>query len=101
MGEAASVEESTPAFRGVTLPSRLRRPEYREVNKAALAAIDPVLAETNVEYMRDCLEVKGVRYVSIFPFATLFSFHAICLPALLLCSYFSICYGDHVRKECR
>lgn len=65
MAEASPVvERSTPVFRGVTLPRRLARPSYRAVNSAALAAIDPGLAETNIEYVRDCLEANGARCVS-------------------------------------
>lgn len=61
-----SVEPSAPAFRGVTLPRRLARPAYRPANTAALAAIEPGLAETNIEYVRDCLEATGARCVSLF-----------------------------------
>lgn len=64
MGDAPTPQhEETPVFKGITLPRRLARPPYREINKAALAAVDPELADVSTEYIRDGLEMEGLACV--------------------------------------
>ena len=64
MGDAPTPQhEETPIFKGITLPRRLARPPYREINKAALAAVDPELADVSTEYIRDGLEMEGLACV--------------------------------------
>ena len=62
MGDAPlPPQEETPVFKGITLPRRLARPAYREVNVDALAAVDPELVGVSVEYIRDMLEETGLE----------------------------------------
>ena len=60
MGE---LKNSIPVFAGVTLPRQLARAPFREPRPQALAAIDPGLVHTNIEYVKDCLELRGSEYV--------------------------------------
>lgn len=48
-----------PKFVPVTLPRILGRPEYREVSPEALQAIDPLLADTDINHVRETLEELG------------------------------------------
>ncbi|KIJ40395.1 hypothetical protein M422DRAFT_68537 [Sphaerobolus stellatus SS14] len=45
----------------IRLPRRLVRPEFRDVNRAALAAINPVLANIPVDYIRHTMRDIGFR----------------------------------------
>ena len=64
-------ENSIPMFEGVTLPRQLVRPSFRMPRPEALAAIDPGLVETNIEYINDCMELRGEQCV--FPLFSRFS----------------------------
>jgi hypothetical protein len=48
-----------PVFAGITLPRQLPRAPYRDPQPAALAAVDADLVQTNLEYIKDCLEIRG------------------------------------------
>lgn len=43
----------------VVLPRHLPRPDFREINRDTLAAIDAELADTPIEYIQDGLETLG------------------------------------------
>lgn len=43
----------------VKLPRRLARPAFRDIEKATLAAIEPDLADTPIEYIRDTLRSQA------------------------------------------
>lgn len=47
----------------VVLPKQLGRPEYSEVSKEAVEAVDPELADIDPEYVREKLEELGPSYV--------------------------------------
>jgi hypothetical protein len=55
------MKDAAPAFapKVVTLPKYLGRPQYCEISKDALAAIDPDLANADVEFIREGLEQCG------------------------------------------
>lgn len=67
MGEASSLamadpweaENAIPIFAGKTLPRQLLRAPYRTPRPEALAAVEPGLVDTNVEYIKDCMELRG------------------------------------------
>jgi len=46
----------------VVLPRVLRWPEYSEISKEAIQAIDPELGDTDISYLRESLEVFGPGY---------------------------------------
>ena len=66
-------KSSVPVCAGVALPRQLPRSPFREPRPQALAAVNPELVHTNIEYMKDCLELRGSEYVvsPILPFDTL------------------------------
>lgn len=47
----------------VQLPRSLVRPEYKEVSRDKIAAVDPELADTPADYIREALEDLGPQYV--------------------------------------
>lgn len=47
----------------VVLPRHLPRPDFREINRDNLTAIDPELADTPIEYIQDGLEAMGPESV--------------------------------------
>jgi hypothetical protein len=47
----------------VTLPRHLPRPEFKDIDKKILEAIEPEFANTPVEYIQDGLEVMGPECV--------------------------------------
>lgn len=54
--EAGSSSQKTP----ITLPRWLARPDYREVRRETLVAIDPEFADVPLEYIQDGLESTGL-----------------------------------------
>lgn len=50
-------------LRTVMLPRRLARPVYRNVEEAAILAIEPELAGTSLQYIREKLQAVGSRCV--------------------------------------
>lgn len=62
MQEAESLITKTT----VVLPRHLPRPDFKDINPDVLAAIDPELAETPIEFIHEGLETIGPEYV-LFP----------------------------------
>lgn len=52
----------------VRLPALLARPPPREVDDAAIAAVEPELEGTPAQYVRDVLQMVGPRYACRFAF---------------------------------
>ncbi|KAH8112307.1 hypothetical protein DFH11DRAFT_1787243 [Phellopilus nigrolimitatus] len=71
----ADPQSATPAFTSVTLPRQLRRPPFREPSRAALAVVDPALADTNIEFVKDCLEMNGAEMFAVLVHTTVLSAH--------------------------
>ena len=61
-----AAENSIPMFEGVTLPRQLARAPFRMPRSEALAAVDPGLVDTNIEYIKDCMELRGEQCVKHF-----------------------------------
>ena len=65
---------STP----INLPRYLARPDYREISKEAIAAVDPQLKDVTMDYILDGLEVLGPRFVLLlYSLSTLYSLYAL------------------------
>ena len=62
MRDAAAAPSSRA--RRVQIPRTLGRPDFKEVSSEVLASVDPDLAKTPADYIRDALEEIGPRYVS-------------------------------------
>jgi hypothetical protein len=60
------IEPSSAPMRSipVLLPRELGRPGHCEVSKEAIRAVDPELADTDPEYIRERLEDFGPAYVA-------------------------------------
>lgn len=54
----------TPTPTSLSLPRELLRPEYIEISKEAIAAVDPELASVDLRYIREQLEDFGPGYAS-------------------------------------
>ena len=61
-GTGQSPSHQSPPSVPITLPRNLARPDYREISKDAIAAVDPPLRNVNMDYILDGLEVLGPRY---------------------------------------
>ncbi|EJD01792.1 uncharacterized protein FOMMEDRAFT_147007 [Fomitiporia mediterranea MF3/22] len=68
-------ENSIPMFSGITLPRQLMRAPFRMPRPEALAAIDPGLVETNFEYIKDCMELRGEQMYTVLKNTTILSLH--------------------------
>ncbi|TFK29475.1 hypothetical protein FA15DRAFT_345853 [Coprinopsis marcescibilis] len=49
----------------ITLPKELARPQFKEVAREAIAAVDPELADTDPEYIREKLEEFGPSMLAV------------------------------------
>ncbi|KAI5120022.1 hypothetical protein M0805_004651 [Coniferiporia weirii] len=74
MGESPS-QVGIPVFNGITLPRQLPRPPFREPGRDALAAIDPALVDTSVEFTKDCLEMDGAKLFDVLKRTSIVSAH--------------------------
>lgn len=54
-GSTSVQKTSTP----ITLPRCLARPDYKEISKEVITAVDPELSSIPVQYIREGLEVTG------------------------------------------
>lgn len=60
MAEAQTPQpQPKPRTYPLSLPKELARPEYKEVPVESLQAIDPALANTDIEHIRDSLDLLG------------------------------------------
>lgn len=59
--EMADGSPSMPRARTfpINLPKELSRPEYKPINLEVIEAVDPTLADTDLDYLRDSVEVLG------------------------------------------
>ncbi|KAL5497885.1 hypothetical protein ACEPAH_2816 [Sanghuangporus vaninii] len=68
-------ENSIPMFEGITLPRQLARAPFRMPRPEALAAIDPGLVDTNIEYIKDCMELRGEQMYASLRNTSILSLH--------------------------
>ncbi|KDR77260.1 hypothetical protein GALMADRAFT_225370 [Galerina marginata CBS 339.88] len=47
----------------ISLPKELGRPDFKEINREIIDAVDPTLAETDLDYLRENLEVLGPELI--------------------------------------
>ncbi|EFI27515.1 Clp1 [Coprinopsis cinerea okayama7 len=59
----AAPSTSTPLTIPISLPKELARPQFKEVPREALMAVNPELADTDPEYIRQVLESHGPHFV--------------------------------------
>ncbi|KAJ2919227.1 hypothetical protein MD484_g1257, partial [Candolleomyces efflorescens] len=60
------MKDAAPATHNIKIPIALHRPEYTEVSKAALAAVDPSWEHIAPEYIREKLETLSLSMVDNF-----------------------------------
>ncbi|OCB89164.1 hypothetical protein A7U60_g3647 [Sanghuangporus baumii] len=68
-------ENTIPMFEGITLPRQLARAPFRMPCPEALAAIDPGLVDTNIEYIKDCMELRGEQMYASLRNTSILSLH--------------------------
>ncbi|KAL5514723.1 hypothetical protein ACEPAG_2039 [Sanghuangporus baumii] len=68
-------ENAIPMFEGITLPRQLARAPFRTPRPEALAAIDPGLVDTNIEYIKDCMELRGEQMYASLRNTSILSLH--------------------------
>ncbi|KAG2007211.1 hypothetical protein CC2G_014924 [Coprinopsis cinerea AmutBmut pab1-1] len=60
----AAPSTSTPLTIPISLPKELARPQFKEVPREALMAVNPELADTDPEYIRQVLESHGPQMLA-------------------------------------
>ncbi|KAL5478423.1 hypothetical protein ACEPAI_2607 [Sanghuangporus weigelae] len=68
-------ENAIPMFEGITLPRQLARAPFRTPRPETLAAIDPGLVDTNIEYIKDCMELRGEQMYASLRNTSILSLH--------------------------